>query len=111
MQKHGLHSATAAANFWVLDAHGLITQARPGMNQLVSHFARRDAESQEGESLVSVIKRVRALDEDRMTFAEGFAGQPFFKRLATCLLIDFSLYECPCCSGSGTSTGTAPRSF
>ncbi len=50
----------ATERFWVIDARGLITEARQKLPEHVAAFARRgDSEvAYEGQSLIDVIKRV-----------------------------------------------------
>lgn len=59
MVKHGLSPEEAAARFHILDAGGLITEARAGLTPTVAPFARKDGDSREGEGLVEVIARVK----------------------------------------------------
>lgn len=49
----------ARAQFWILDAGGLITTARGGLSDVVKPFARpQSQEDVDGEKLLEVIKRV-----------------------------------------------------
>lgn len=60
MVHHALEEEEAAACFWVIDAHGLVTQERMGMEGFVRAFSRRPGgDDREGEGLLEVIKRVR----------------------------------------------------
>ena len=61
MQKQGkLSPEAASANFWVMDKAGLITQQRSDLPDYVARFARPlGDQSQEGESLLEVVKRVK----------------------------------------------------
>lgn len=59
MENHGLTPEEAAANFWVLDRDGLVTEQRDDLPPHVMHFARRDAESRDGEGLLDTIRRVK----------------------------------------------------
>lgn len=59
MVKQGLSPEEAAARFYVLDHHGLITQKREGLEAHVRPFARRDEQSQEKEAFIDVVRRVR----------------------------------------------------
>ena len=55
----GLSPEQARGNFWVLDKQGLITAARQGLEDNVQPFARAGADDQDGESLLSVVQRVK----------------------------------------------------
>ena len=59
MVKHGLTAEQAASRFWVLDAGGLITHARSGLEPHVKTFARWDDDIPEGEGLQEVVQRVK----------------------------------------------------
>lgn len=59
MVRHGLTEEQAQERFYILDAEGLITVHRKNLDINVAPFARRDAESKDGERLVDVIKRVK----------------------------------------------------
>lgn len=56
---HGATAAEAAANFYILDARGLVTRARGDLSPTVAPFARpAGGQDEEGESLASVVARV-----------------------------------------------------
>jgi Malic enzyme, NAD binding domain len=65
MERQGLSPEAAAAQFWVLDANGLITTSRQGTPAHVARFARRGGSSsggkgeQEGATLLDVVRDVR----------------------------------------------------
>ena len=59
MVKHGLTREQAASRFWVLDAGGLITHSRNGLEPHVKAFARWDEDGSEGEGLLDVVARVK----------------------------------------------------
>eukprot|EP01025_Chloroclados_australasicus_P049130 TRINITY_DN5588_c0_g2_i2.p1 TRINITY_DN5588_c0_g2~~TRINITY_DN5588_c0_g2_i2.p1 ORF type:complete len:645 (+),score=58.64 TRINITY_DN5588_c0_g2_i2:80-1936(+) len=56
--KNGVEQEKANANIWMLDAKGLITKKRENLANMQRAFARNDAESLDGENLVSCIQRV-----------------------------------------------------
>jgi len=58
MQRHGLTRAEACAQFWVLDAGGLVTRRRSGLAPHVAEFAREE-EEMDGMGLADVIRAVR----------------------------------------------------
>eukprot|EP00884_Botryococcus_braunii_P012100 jgi/Botrbrau1/20891/Bobra.0135s0022.1 len=59
MVYYGLDPEEAATRFWVLDQRGLITTRRADIPSYVRQFARRGPEDVEGESLHSVVQRVK----------------------------------------------------
>ncbi|PSC74934.1 malic enzyme [Micractinium conductrix] len=59
MVKHGLSPQEAASRFYVLNHHGLITEQRADLEPHVKPFARKDADSKEGESFIDVVRRVK----------------------------------------------------
>ena len=55
----GLSYEEATANFWVLDAEGLVTVKREKqLSESVEPFARKTQADPEGESLADTVKRV-----------------------------------------------------
>ncbi|KIZ05113.1 hypothetical protein MNEG_2849 [Monoraphidium neglectum] len=58
MEVQGLNPHQAAANFWVIDAHGLVTDARPELPPHVRRFARPEKDL-EGQRLLEVVKQVK----------------------------------------------------
>jgi len=59
MVRHGISEEAAISRFHILDHAGLVTGSRSEMDKRVAKFARKDAQSREGESLVEVVKRVK----------------------------------------------------
>ena len=59
LKLQGLTPDEARANFWILDANGLITKRRENLTPTQEAFARSttDPTDQEGESLLSVINQ------------------------------------------------------
>ena len=55
----GISYEAACANFWVLDAEGLVTIKRPTpLSETVKPFARKTQEDVEGNSLVETVRQV-----------------------------------------------------
>ena len=63
MIKHGHSAEEAVRRFWILDAGGLITDARGSIPDNVKPYARPADEGQakEGDSLLAVVTEVRRL--------------------------------------------------
>lgn len=62
MLLQGLSKAEAESRFWIMDANGLITRARHHLTGIVEPFAKpAGGTDQEGEQLLSVVKRVKVL--------------------------------------------------
>ena len=59
LRSQGLSYEAACANFWVLDAGGLITIKRPTpLSETVKPFARKTQEDVEGNTLVETVRQV-----------------------------------------------------
>jgi malate dehydrogenase (decarboxylating) len=63
MVEHGFTAEQAASHLWVLDRDGLVTHHRDRLLPHVQAFARWDRQSQEGESLLDVVKRIKPTGE------------------------------------------------
>lgn len=69
-KKGGISAQEAAANFWVLDKDGLITQQRSNLPDYVARFARHVGEGRgEGAGLLDVVEAVQP------TVLLGLAGE------------------------------------
>ncbi|GFR43314.1 hypothetical protein Agub_g4381 [Astrephomene gubernaculifera] len=80
MTKQGLSLAEATKRFWVLDYMGLITKKRSDVANFVKPFVREEKQH-EGESLLSVIKRVKPT----ILLGLAGAGRLFNKEVLTAL--------------------------
>lgn len=71
VKQGGATREAAAAQFWVLDAAGLITQFRPDLPDYVSEFARpvNCSTASEGDGLLDVVRKVKP------TVLLGLAGE------------------------------------
>ena len=61
MIKHGLSAEEAVRKFWILDAGGLITDARGSIPDNVKPYARpaNEGQTKEGDGLLAVVAEVR----------------------------------------------------
>ena len=74
-KSQGLSYEAACANFWVLDAGGLITIKRPTpLSETVKPFARKTQEDVEGNTLVETVRQV-----SRVPLAHGILASKTLK--------------------------------
>lgn len=100
MEKQGpMTPEAAAANFWVLDADGLITRSRKGLADYVARFARPvgDNSADEGDKLLDVVKKVKP------TILLGLAGMCLVQGMRPLCVL---LQHCNICSASSPASET-----